>query len=257
MTDQNNPNATQPAGQPVAQQPAANPAPAPAAGAPAPAQGAQPAPAPTQTAPAGTTAPAANPGGAPAQPAPGLLQTTAPATDGKPVEGEKKPEENPVIGAPENYDIKPIEAFKDTKPEDAPMLNKFLSTAKELNLSNAAAQKLYDAMAPMLADQPKEAVAYLRRTGSEATKADAEIGGANFDANLKVAMKGYNDARFATPALRSLLQQSGLDSHPEVVRLFYRIGKLTGEGQFFRDRGAAPAGNDYRRRYPNTPNLNP
>lgn len=256
MTDQNNLNVTQPAGQQVAPQPAANPAPTPAAGAPAPATGAQPAAATSQNAPAGTTAPAANPAPAAADPGQGSLLQTQPTEGDQPKDGEKK-EENPTLGAPEKYDIKPIDAFKDVKPEEAPIVSKFLSTAKELNLSNTAAQKIYDAIAPMLASQPAEAVATVRRSGIEATKNDAELGGTAFNENLKVAVKGFNDGRFVTPAFRDLMQQTGLDSHPEVVRLFYRIGKLTGEGQFFRDRGAAPAPYDIRRRYPNTKNLNP
>lgn len=61
----------------------------------------------------------------------------------------------------------------------------------------------------------------------EASRIDPEFGGAQFDANLAVAKRGYN--MFASDELKSILEQTGYGNHPEVLRLFHKIGKLTGE----------------------------
>lgn len=61
----------------------------------------------------------------------------------------------------------------------------------------------------------------------EASRTDPEFGGAQFDANLAVAKRGYN--MFASDELKSILEQTGYGNHPEVLRLFHTIGKLTGE----------------------------
>ena len=64
----------------------------------------------------------------------------------------------------------------------------------------------------------------------EASRTDPEFGGAQFDANLAVAKRGYN--MFASDELKSILEQTGYGNHPEVLRLFHKIGKLTGEDKF-------------------------
>lgn len=64
----------------------------------------------------------------------------------------------------------------------------------------------------------------------EACRTDPEFGGAQFDANLAVAKRGYN--MFASDELKSILEQTGYGNHPEVLRLFHKIGQLTGEDTF-------------------------
>ena len=62
---------------------------------------------------------------------------------------------------------------------------------------------------------------------AEASRTDPEFGGAQFDANLAVAKRGYD--MFATDELKGILEQTGYGNHPEVLRLFHKIGKLMGE----------------------------
>jgi len=69
-------------------------------------------------------------------------------------------------------------------------------------------------------------------------KADAEFGGAKFESNVAVAQKALGE--FGTPELSKYLAETGLGSHPEVVRLFHRIGHQLAEGQLSRS-GAGPA----------------
>ena len=84
----------------------------------------------------------------------------------------------------------------------------------------------------------------------KASQEDKEFGGSGFKANLGVAAKAYKE--FATPELRQLLDQSGLGNHPEMIRLFYRIGQKVSQ-----DTGVTGAGapEPKRRMFPNS-NMN-
>jgi len=87
---------------------------------------------------------------------------------------------------------------------------------------------------------------------TEASRTDPEFGGAQFDANLAVAKRGYN--MFASDELKSILEQTGYGNHPEVLRLFHKIGKLMGEDKFVG--GGASSSFDARTFFPNS-NMNP
>lgn len=113
----------------------------------------------------------------------------------------------------------------------------------------------------------KEASEFLRRSGiyqtilqektaeawQEACRTDPEFGGAQFDANLAIAKKSYD--MFATDELKNILEQTGFGNHPEVLRLFHKIGKLLGEDKVVG--GGAGGSFDARAMFPNTPGLKP
>ena len=61
-------------------------------------------------------------------------------------------------------------------------------------------------------------------------KADKEFGGEALAENLSVAKKALD--QFGTPELRTLLNDSGLGNHPEIIRAFYRAGKAISEDRF-------------------------
>jgi len=54
-------------------------------------------------------------------------------------------------------------------------------------------------------------------------KSDPEYGGKNFDANLQRAKIGLR--KFGSPKLQKFLEESGLGSHPEMLRLFWILGQ--------------------------------
>lgn len=127
-------------------------------------------------------------------------------------------------GAPEKYE--PFKAPEGVVLDDT-VVNEFQATAKELNLSQANAQALVDKLAPVIAKQQGEHIhAQLAKADAEwleASKADSEFGGANFDANMVVAKNAIE--AFATPAFKQFLNDSRLGNHPEWVRFAYRVGK--------------------------------
>lgn len=69
-------------------------------------------------------------------------------------------------------------------------------------------------------------------------QADPEFGGAKFEANVAIAQRALGE--FGTPELSKALAETGMGSHPEVVRLFHRIGQQLAEGQLSRS-GTGPA----------------
>ncbi|MFZ4823630.1 hypothetical protein CQW32_17570 [Pseudomonas putida] len=142
-------------------------------------------------------------------------------------EGEGEQAQKPVV--PEAY------AFKDL-PEGYAMTDEQLAEVsplfKELGLTQEQADKLvaFDAKRALAAEQAGLEQRQGLVTGWEKSlREDAAFGGANFDANVGVAQKAL--AQFGTPELSTMLKESGLGSHPEVVRLFHRIGQQLAEGQ--------------------------
>lgn len=142
----------------------------------------------------------------------------------KPEEGkteEKKPE-----GAPESYDFKAPEG----KEYDTSLIGSFSEAAKEANLTQDAAQKLLDKVAPALASRQAEQIEAVRNGWIEATKADKEIGGDKLPENLAFAKKAIDT--FGSPELRTLLETTGLGNNLEVIRAFVKAGKAISEDTF-------------------------
>ena len=167
-----------------------------------------------------------------------------PDGDGTGAKGDDKP-----TGAPENY-----EDFK--APEgialDAEMATEFKSLAKELNLPQDAAQKVADLgakMAQKWAGQQTEAIQKAHADWIGGTKADKEIGGDKLPENIAVAKKALD--AFGTPELRTLLNESGLGNHPEVIRVFYRAGKAISEDRMVTGGAATAAKNPAKTLFPN------
>lgn len=140
--------------------------------------------------------------------------------DGQQTDGDKPQ------GAPEQYDFKPPEG----KQFDAEIIGNFSEIAKELNLTQDAAQKLVDVMGPKIAERQLAQIEAVRNEWANASQTDKEFGGDKLNENLAVAKKALDS--FGTPELRSLLQESGLGNNPEVIRFMYRAGKAISEDTF-------------------------
>lgn len=163
--------------------------------------------------------------------------------------GEKKPEEKPA-GAPEQY-----EEF--TAPEgiqlDVEISGELKTLAKELNLSQADAQRVAD-LGPKLLQKwegaQKEMIATTIKQWEADTRSDKEIGGDKLTENLAAAKKARDT--FASPELVKLLNDSGMGNHPEVVRFFVKIGKgISEDNQLFTGRAANAPASAAQKLYPN------
>lgn len=182
-----------------------------------------PAPAPgvTQTPPATPPAAAAPTLGTP--PAPPAAATPPAAPD------PTKPPETPPAAAPvvpEKYDIK----LPDGMEIDPKALEHYTPVLKELGVTAEGAQKLVDAQLALASQAQKandEAFTAQVENWGKLSREDKEFGGTAFDTNLVVAQRAL--AKFGTPDLKKLLDDTGLGNHPEVMRAFVRIGKQIGE----------------------------
>lgn len=130
-------------------------------------------------------------------------------------------------GAPENY-----ESFtpQEGREFDPTVIGKFSEAAKAANLTQEQAQTFLDTMAPALAERQTEQVNALKASWADAAKTDKEYGGEKLGENLSVAKKALDE--FGSPELKSLLDDSGLGNHPEVIRFFYKAGKAISEDSY-------------------------
>lgn len=155
-----------------------------------------------------------------------------PPADGAKPDGEQaKPQ-----GAPEKYEFKVPEGVQlDDKAQTV-----FSEVARELNLTQEAAQKVLDKMGPVIAGRHAEALTQAKAQWVEAAQTDKEYGGEKLAENLSVAKKALD--QFGTPELRTLLNESGLGNHPEIIRAFFRAGKAISEDKFVPATGDGPKG---------------
>lgn len=164
----------------------------------------------------------------------------------KPASEQGKPQQ----GAPESYEFKAPEG-KEFSPET---LGAFAEAAKESGLTQESAQKMLDKIAPAFAQRQAQAVEAARAQWATESQGDKEFGGAKLTENLGIAKKALD--AFATPELRTLLDQSGLGNHPEIIRLLFRAGKAISEDRFVSGQGGNPKQGDARRLYAAS-NMNP
>lgn len=150
---------------------------------------------------------------------------TPAATPVKPAAAATTPETKPAA-APEKYEFKAPEGTE----YDSEILDAFTGAAKEANLSQDAAQKLIEKMAPAIAARQADQVQAIHKEWLDASTADTEFGGEKLAENLGVARKALDN--FGTPDLRKLLDETGLGNHPEVIRFMYRAGKAISEEKF-------------------------
>lgn len=154
-------------------------------------------------------------------------------------------------GAPESYEFQAPEGVQ----FDDAVIGAFAEVAKELDLPQDRAQIVLDRMAPLLQSRQVERIEAARAEWKASSEADKEFGGEQLAENLGTAKKALD--AFATPELRGLLNESGLGNHPEVIRLFYRVGKATSEdSKVVTGQGGQDNRNDARRLYAAS-NMNP
>ncbi|MEY0213730.1 peptidase [Providencia rettgeri] len=179
-------------------------------------------------------------GGAPAQEpapakqdAPASSDNPAPAgaepskTDDKANPEPKGDDKKPVSAAPEKYEFTAGEG----QELDKEAVAAFEPIAREIGLSNEQAQKIVDVygstIMPQIMKQQNEAWQQQTAEWAETIKADKELGSVESIGNAQKAMD-----QFGTPELKQYLNDSGLGNHPELFRIFSKIGKAMSEDGF-------------------------
>lgn len=147
-----------------------------------------------------------------------------------------KSEEKPAV--PEKYEFKAPEGM--TLDEAA--VQAFEPVAKELGLTQDAAQKLVDLYASQKAADAKalaDGWALQGKTWSDEVKADKEFGGPNFPATMNNANTVLK--QFSTPEEIAAINAMGLGNYPPFVRALARIGKAIGEDSLVKGKAASAA----------------
>lgn len=185
-------------------------------------------------------------------PADGVAPDEGAAADdkGKSDEGADEAPE----GAPEAYEDF---AAPDGVTLDEAALTEFKGIAKELNLSQTDAQKVADLGPKMMQTwqaKQTEAITATVAKWADDTRADKEIGGEKLNENLATAKKALDT--FGTPALKTLLNESGLGNHPEIIRLLHKAGKTISEDGYVGGKRETDGTTDATTLYPNS-KMNP
>ena len=169
-------------------------------------------------------------------------QTTQAQADGARDQGEQ----DATAVVPEKYELKLPEGFQ----MDELGMKAFSDFAKSQNMTNEAAQKYVEAMAPAMQSAATARLEQAKVSWLEQAKADKDLGGDKFSATLEAADKALAD--LGTPELAKLLKESGLNHHPEVIRLLAKTGKAISEdGSFVTGANGTPNVTTAQRMYPN------
>jgi hypothetical protein len=124
--------------------------------------------------------------------------------------------------------------FPDGVKVDDATLGEFKALAKELGLKGEQAQKAADFYVKAQAattERSQQHWAQVRKEWTDQARADKELGGDKLPASVEFARKTI--ARFGGErqgeAVLSILKDSGLDNHPEMLRFLVNVGKQISE----------------------------
>jgi hypothetical protein len=169
------------------------------------------------------------------------------AETAKPAEGQQQTETKTEPGAPEKYEF----TAPDGTTYDPAVVESFSEAAKAANLTQGAAQKMLEAMAPKMAERQLQQVQATVAGWEAASKSDKEFGGEKLQENLAVANKALK--AYASPELLTLLKSTGFANHPEVIRLMVKVGQSVKEDGFVGGQAATPPKSLTSVMYDNTP----
>jgi len=126
------------------------------------------------------------------------------------------------------------ESYEFSAPEGVPInegaKEAYAEVAKELGLTQAQAQAAFEKLAAKGHASQVQQLDAMAKEWAEKSTSDSEFGGVSLQENLSVAKKALD--AFGSPELRSLLNESGLGNHPEMIRLLYRAGRAVSEDKF-------------------------
>lgn len=131
---------------------------------------------------------------------------------------------------PEKYDLK----LPANSPVDPSRLEKIAAEAKAKGLSQEQAQELVEREHTVVNDLVESHNAKVQTWLQESTN-DKEIGGPDINRNIELAKRVVDT--YGSPLLKQYLDASGFGQHPELLRLFVRIGKAHGEDRLVRGGG--------------------
>lgn len=142
-----------------------------------------------------------------------------------PVVDPAKPADPVVDPAKPADPAKPVYKIPETMKDAKESVDEVLQFAETQKLSPEQTQVLLDREAQIMINQNAAQLKHIENKKTEwaaAARADKEIGGEAFEANLAIAQKVY---KLAPESIQKYLTDSGLGSHPDAIKWFLKIGK--------------------------------
>lgn len=167
----------------------------------------------------------------------------------KPKDGDAKPGESDtgkptddqaadtILGAPETYEFKASSEDGDFNPA---VMDAFSGVMKELDLNQAAAQKILDTVAPVMAQQQQALFQDIQKGWVDSVQTDKEYGGEQLEANLAIAKRAID--AYASKELKEYLRSTGIGNHPEWVRFAWKVGQTVKEDDILQGGTPPPSG---------------
>lgn len=134
----------------------------------------------------------------------------------------KAQEESAKLKEEVKYDLKLPEGTLLTQAE----VDKIVSFAKDQGLSQESAQKLVEREHEILAnykDNQEQQFEQMREQWFKQVEGDKELGGDNLKATAEMARRALD--KFAPDSLKKFFAESPYGNHPDVIRMFSKIGK--------------------------------
>lgn len=154
------------------------------------------------------------------------------------------------LGAPEgDYSTEGIELPEGVSFDEG-TLQELGAVCREHGLSQKVFSSLVSKMTPVLEQRQAERLEGLRRQFLEEGRADPEMGGARWKETMSGARAAYR--KFASKDAQKLLQATGLDCHPAIIRMFRDINSQISDDAVVRGRIVGPKKNSLANFYDNS-----
>lgn len=132
-------------------------------------------------------------------------------------DGKDKAEDNADV----EFNFDGLKCPEEWAEIDQPTAKAFGDIAKKLGLNQEGFNTLFNEVIPFLNERQDERLNEVRLDFYQTAKADSEIGGAKWKESLGLARKAL--FQFTDAPTRELLQASGLDCHPGIIKAFRNI----------------------------------
>lgn len=165
-------------------------------------------------------------------------------------------EDNPFaesLGAPEgDYSTEGIQLPEGMKIDEGTM-QELGAVCREHGLSQKVFSSLVEKMSPVLEQRQAARLNDLRKQFLDEGRADPDIGGARWKETMTGATAAYR--KFASKEAQALLQATGLNCHPAIIRMFRDINSQISDDAVVRGRSVGPKKNSLANLYNNS-NMN-
>ena len=138
-----------------------------------------------------------------------------------PGEGEPMDDVYNALGRPEDHNGYQLGDFQPEQTEN------FRQFAHQLGLNNQQAETIYQAYQQDIAERDQASQQEFEQFEVDNLNALQQEWGDQFNHNLEMARRAFMN--FATPEAVKVIEETGMGNHPELLKVFARIGEVLAE----------------------------